>query len=204
MNTKIINTFLNDMMKNGNGRRVFSIIDLMKLFPDSDRKTLREFLSRHCSGPDPLLIRACRGVYVNAAAPKGDIMQEIAKVCRRGFRTYLSNESVLSAYGVISQIPFDRITVMTTGREGDVSTPFGTIEFTHTGSCPTSVDKSILEPSGSNLLPSADLSRALRDYRVSRRPQEMIDLEALSEILSEHGSETPAAHQKEECYEPSA
>lgn len=203
MNTKVIREFLSEMMV-CDGRRVFSIIDLMKLFPDSDRKTLREFLSRHCSGPDPLLTRACRGVYVNAKAPKGDILQEVARVCRRGFRSYLSNESVLSAYGVISQIPFDRITVMTTGREGDVETPFGTIEFTHTRSSPAAVDKGVSRPAGRHLLPVATLDRALRDYRISRRPMEMIDVEALNEIVSERSSESKEIHEEEDSYEPSA
>lgn len=34
--------------------------------------------------------------------------------------------------GFISQVPVDRLTIMTTGREGEYPTPFGTIEFTHT------------------------------------------------------------------------
>jgi len=38
----------------------------------------------------------------------------------------------LSEYGVISQIPLDRLTVMTTGRKGIYKTIYGTIEFTHT------------------------------------------------------------------------
>ncbi len=40
-------------------------------------------------------------------------------------------ESALSEYGVISQIPIDRLTIMTTGRKGHYKTPYGTIEFTH-------------------------------------------------------------------------
>jgi len=39
---------------------------------------------------------------------------------------------MLSEYGVISQIPMDRLTVMTTGRAGELKTPYGIIEFTHT------------------------------------------------------------------------
>ncbi len=39
---------------------------------------------------------------------------------------------VLSEYGAISQVPIDRLTVMTTGRRGTYTTPYGTIEFTHT------------------------------------------------------------------------
>jgi len=51
---------------------------------------------------------------------------------RRGDYSYVSLESALSEYGAISQIPIDRLTVMTTGRKGEYKTPYGTIEFTHT------------------------------------------------------------------------
>lgn len=36
---------------------------------------------------------------------------------------------------VISQIPIDRLTAMTTGRKGVFKTPYGVIEFTHTDRC---------------------------------------------------------------------
>jgi hypothetical protein len=39
---------------------------------------------------------------------------------------------MLSEYGAISQIPINRMTVMTTGKSGVVDTPYGVIEFTHT------------------------------------------------------------------------
>ena len=58
-------------------------------------------------------------------------LENVAKAMRRGEYNYVSLESALSEYGVISQIPM-RLTVMTTGRKGEVNTPFGTIEFTHT------------------------------------------------------------------------
>nr|WP_264429573.1 hypothetical protein [Halomonas qaidamensis] len=51
---------------------------------------------------------------------------------RRGEYSYVSLESALSEYGAISQIPVDRLTIMTTGRKGTHCTPYGTIEFTHT------------------------------------------------------------------------
>ena len=51
---------------------------------------------------------------------------------RRGEYSYISLETMLSEYGAISQVPIDRLTVMTTGRKGEYETPFGVIEFTHT------------------------------------------------------------------------
>ena len=51
---------------------------------------------------------------------------------RPGHLSYVSLESILSEYGVISQIPISRLTVMTMGASGLVATPYGAIEFTHT------------------------------------------------------------------------
>ncbi len=59
-------------------------------------------------------------------------IEHVARALRRGEYNYVSLESALSEYGVISQIPVDRLTVMTTGRKGVYGTPVGTIEFVHT------------------------------------------------------------------------
>ncbi len=48
----------------------------------------------------------------------GNTIEYVAKSLRRGEYNYISLESALSKYGVISQIPIDRLTVMTTGRKG--------------------------------------------------------------------------------------
>ena len=61
-----------------------------------------------------------------------DTLELIARTMRRREYSYLSLESALAEYGAISQIPIDRLTVMTAGRKGEYKTPFGTIEFTHT------------------------------------------------------------------------
>lgn len=114
------------------GRVVFTLGDLAKLFPDDGRKTLKEAVRRLVR--DGLLERACRGVYVFALAaeePTG-LIERIAAALRRGEYNYVSLESALSEYGAISQVPVDRLTVMTTGRKGTYQTPWGVIEFTHT------------------------------------------------------------------------
>lgn len=113
-------------------RFVFSKNDLAKLFPEDISKTLEEGLKRLVK--DGLLVRACRGVYVNAHAQSMDsyVIEHIAKTLRRGEYNYVSLESMLSEYGVISQIPVDRLTIMTTGRTGTYKTAYGVIEFTHT------------------------------------------------------------------------
>jgi hypothetical protein len=114
------------------GRFVFSRHDLTKLFPNDSTKTLEIGLGRLVKAG--ILIRACKGVYVNdfAQSKDGYIIEHIAKILRRGAYNYVSLESMLSEYGAISQIPIDRLTVMTTGRTGVYTTPYGVIEFTHT------------------------------------------------------------------------
>lgn len=114
------------------GRSVFTLRDLAKLFPDDSPKTLQEAIRRLVRSG--LLQRACRGVYVFplAHSQDGHTIERISIALRRGEYNYISLESALSEYGAISQIPMDRLTVMTTGRKGIYRTPWGSIEFTHT------------------------------------------------------------------------
>jgi predicted transcriptional regulator of viral defense system len=114
------------------GKYVFTKRELHKLFSQDSPKTFTEGINRLVKSNT--LNRACRGIYVNphALSFNSYTIEHIAKALRQGEYNYISLESVLSEYGVISQIPMDRITVMTTGREGTYKTIFGTIEYTHT------------------------------------------------------------------------
>ena len=117
------------------GRSVYTKGDLAKLFnepKESFNKTLERLVEKG------ILIRAARGVYVFGLSinPRALTLEEIAQTLRRNDFNYLSLESALSEWGTISQVPVDRITVMTTGRKGEFATPFGVIEFTHTESSP--------------------------------------------------------------------
>jgi hypothetical protein len=114
------------------GVHVLAKRDIEKLFPTEGEKAMEQSLKRMVK--DGLLIRAARGLYVNPSASSRSrwIAEEVAKALRPGCLSYVSLESILSEYGVISQIPINRLTVMTTGASGLVPTPYGTIEFTHT------------------------------------------------------------------------
>lgn len=114
------------------GRSVFTHRDLAKIFHEDSEKTLQEGINRlHKHG---ILERVSRGIFCYALSRHTDLyrIEQIAKAMRRGEYSYVSLESALSEYGAISQIPVDRLTVMTTGRKGTYRTPYGTIEFTHT------------------------------------------------------------------------
>jgi predicted transcriptional regulator of viral defense system len=114
------------------GRYVYTLGDLAKLFPEDSPRTLQAGVNRLVKAG--ILQRVSRGIYLYTFSYNKDshVIEQIAKALRRGAYNYVSLESALSEYGAISQIPIDRLTVMTTGRKGTYKTPYGTIEFTHT------------------------------------------------------------------------
>lgn len=114
------------------GKYVFTRQELRKLFPQDHSRAFIAGINRLIK--DNILVRACRGIFVNphAFSTDGYVIEHIAKALRRGNYNYISLESMLSEYGIISQVPVDRLTVMTTGRKGVYTTPYGTIEYTHT------------------------------------------------------------------------
>lgn len=116
------------------GRRVFTLPDLRRLFPEDNRFAFRNGIARLASEEDTLLKRAVKGVFVYTGTRKSwaNIQEEVARALRRGHHTYVSLESALSEHGRISQIPISRLTLMTTGRPGTFETPWGVIEFSHT------------------------------------------------------------------------
>lgn len=156
--------------------------DVEKLFPEESTKSMEQSLKRMVN--DGLLQRVARGLYVNPAASSKNrwIAEEIAKALRPGNLSYVSLESILSEYGAISQIPINRMTVMTTGASGLVSTPYGTIEFTHTKRGAAQVLKNTLTSKGRPLR-IATKRTAIRDlFRVGRNtnmidPREILERE---------------------------
>lgn len=152
--------------------------DIEKLFPDEGEKSLAQSLKRMVG--DGLLQRVARGLYVNPAASSKNrwIGEEIAKALRPGQLSYLSLESILSEYGVISQIPVSRMTVMTTGASGLIETPYGMIEFTHTKRSMAEIIKRTLMPKGRPLR-IATQEAAVRDLLRVGRNVNMMDLSAL-------------------------
>lgn len=155
------------------GRYVFTTRDLAKIFHEDSPKALNAGLNRLVK--DGILSRAIRGVYVYNHARSKDAytLERIVLALRRGEYNYLSLESALSAYGVISQIPIGRITVMTTGRSEEHKTPFGVIELTHTKRPPEQI---LLDTyMGNSPLRQATVATAVRDLRRVGRNTHLID-----------------------------
>src|SRR3990167_9820716 len=114
------------------GCYVFTKHMLAQLFATDHQKAFEEGLRRLVK--NGILQRVCRGIYINKNAISFDqfTIERIAQALRPAAYSYVSLESALSEYGVISQIPTERITIMTTGRSGVYHTPYGTIEMTNT------------------------------------------------------------------------
>lgn len=127
--------------------------------------------------------RMARDVYWHKplATPAWDPLEEMAAVLRRGALNYIGFESAASRWGIISQIPVDRLTVATTGREGEFPTPLGTVEFVHTEA---SVDEIL---SQTVPLPHSPLRLATKAYAVEglRRARRSLDLIDWEELLDE-------------------
>lgn len=162
------------------GVYVFTNHDLKKLFPEDSPKAFSEGLRRLEQAG--ILERVCRGVYLNASASSftAYVIEEIAKTLRRGEYNYVSLESALAEYGVISQIPIDRIRIMTTGRKGVYQTPYGVIEFTHTDRSRKSILDSIMVVPGRPLR-IAKKEAALRDLKRVGRNLDLINLKELDD-----------------------
>ena len=168
----------------GLGKYIYRNSDLRTLFSkDSDRNfidTITRLVKKN------VLVRAANGVFVYDAAKNKDsnILEDIAKNIRRGQYNYLSLESALSEYGVISQIPTGHITVMTTGRKGIFETAWGNIEFIHTERSPLEIVQrsSVLETRNIRLA-MPDL--ALEDLKRVNRNLHLVSIEDYKEIINE-------------------
>lgn len=160
------------------GRYVFTKKDLSRIFFNDNPKTLTKGLNRLVK--DGFIIRACRGIYVNAHAHSFDgyVIERIAKALRRGEYNYVSLESMLSEYGLISQIPIDRLTVMTTGRKGTFNTHYGVIEFTHTKKSVSEILTGVINIEGRPLR-VAGREIALRDLKHAGRNIQMVNEDQL-------------------------
>lgn len=160
------------------GRYIYTLNDLKKLFPDDKPKTLKVSINRLIK--NGVLTRVGKGLYLFTLSNSqgSNTIEEIAKALRRGEYNYVSLESALSEYGAISQIPIDRLTVMTTGRKGTYKTPFGTIEFTHTKRAVRDILNSVLTVD--HPLRFAKIDAAWRDLKRVGRNLHLVNKESLS------------------------
>jgi predicted transcriptional regulator of viral defense system len=126
-----------------------------------------------------LLKRVCRGIYLypKAGYDTGDLLFHAAGRLRADEFNYISLETALSDAGLISQIPMNWITLMSSGRSHTVDCgEFGHIEFIHTKQRPEEVAGELTYDPARRLWRATE-KQALRDMRMTRRSMDLVNIE---------------------------
>jgi len=149
--------------------------DVLTLMGKEDNSASRMLLMRAVSAG--ILHNPTRRIYVFSPAERinPQTIYKIARKLRSGHLNYLSLESVLSESGRISQMPIDRITIMTSGRSQVFELEgIGVVEFTHT--------KKSMDTLARNLIWDEDIGMfrvspgtALRDLKRIGRNLDMVE-----------------------------
>jgi len=162
-------------------RYLFSSADLQAACPPSSDPAV--LLSR--ASKAGILRRVCRGIYLSPRVdyPRGRILFHAAALMRANAFNYVSLETALSDAGILSQIPMDCITLMSSGRTNGISCgEFGRIEFVHTVRRPEDLAGQLAYDADCRLW-RASPALALRDMRATRRDLSLVDPEVLRELV---------------------
>lgn len=156
---------------------LFSSSDLRGALPGQSDGAFRTLLSRAESAG--LLQRICRGIYLFPGVdyPAGLVLYHAAALLRIDYFNYISLETALSDAGVISQLPFSWITLMSSGRSHLVKCgEFGTIEFVHTQKTPDRLSDQLVYDERCHLW-RASVSLAMKDMQATRRSLDLVNRE---------------------------
>lgn len=162
---------------------LFSLADLHAALPRHHPGAFRALISR--AEKDGLLRRVCRGLYLYPRAnySGGLILYHAAARLRADSFNYISLESALSEAGVISQIPMNRGTLMSSGRSTMISCgDFGVIEFVHTKKRPAVLAGQLTYDARCHLW-RASVSLAIRDMKSAGRSLDLVDWGVVDESL---------------------
>lgn len=162
---------------------LFTTADLRKILPDLSASAFKTLLSRAAS--EDHLSRICRGLYLyeKANPDRGLILPHAVNKLRPLDFNYLSLESVLSDAGVISQIPINRIVIMTSARSSVIDCgQWGSIEFIHTRQHPNELIGQLQYDTDYQMW-RATVHQALRDMKATRRSTDLIDWNTAHELI---------------------
>ncbi|MFN0127015.1 MAG: type IV toxin-antitoxin system AbiEi family antitoxin [Verrucomicrobiales bacterium] len=160
---------------------LFAATDLAGAVPECGQ--LAVLLSR--AAKNGLLRRVCKGIYLypEAGYRAGHLLYHAAARMRANEFNYLSLETVLSDAGVISQVPINWISLMSSGRSHVVDCgDYGHIEFVHTAQRPDAIAGELVYDPDRRLW-QASVGQALRDMKATRRSLELVDEEALHGVV---------------------
>ena len=154
---------------------LFTASDLAAAVPDCRQLPL--LLSRAVKAG--ILQRVCKGVYLYPIRdyPRGNLLFHAAARLRAGECNYISLETALSDAGLISQVPINWITLMSSGRSHVVDCgAFGNIEFVHTARQAGDLAGELTYDATCHLW-RASTNLALRDMRATRRSLDLVKME---------------------------
>lgn len=156
--------------------------DLAAILPELRRGALKAVVAR--SVASGVILRVCHGVYARPkAAASGLLLYHAAARLRAGVFTYLSLESVLSEAGLMSQIPLNWVTLMTSGRSHIVTCGhFGHVEFVRTRKRIADLAGELVYDVRARLWRASPV-QALRDLKAVRRHLDLVDWEAARELV---------------------
>jgi hypothetical protein len=162
---------------------LFTADDLRAILPDLTASAFKTLLSR--AAGEGQLTRVCRGLYLyeKAASASGLLLFHAAARLRADGLNYISLETVLSDAGVISQMPINRITLMSSGRSSVISCGrWGTIEFVRTRQQAQELVGKIHYDARCRLW-RASVAQALRDMRATHRSTDLVDWSVANELV---------------------
>lgn len=162
---------------------LFSLDDLSCALPDLGPGAFKALMSR--AQRSGVLQRVCKGIYLypRVVSSAGFVLYHAAAKLRADHFNYLSLETVLSDAGVISQIPLNWITLMSSGRSHIVDCgDFGRIEFVHTKRTSADVANQLSYDSDCRLW-RASVVLALHDMKLTCRSTDLVDWSIVDEYV---------------------
>lgn len=179
-----IKYLINWLGQNTNDKHyLFTLKDFRALYPDLSEAAVKTLLSRMVR--NGYLDKVCRGLYLyrQAMEKNGLILFNVAAALRADKFNYISLETVLSDAGIISQMPINWITIMSSGRSNTISCgEFGTIEFIHTNQKPRDIMKQLSYDDRCGLW-RANVPLALRDMKATKRNCDLINWDIANEFV---------------------
>ncbi len=162
---------------------LFTVSDFYSIFPTLSKNAFKTLLSR--AQAEGILKRICRGIYIydRVDYPRGFVLFHTASRLRAEHINYISLETALSDNGIISQIPINRITLMSSGRSSIINCgTLGSIEFIHTKKKPDSISGRLVYDFSCRLW-RANIELALEDIRAVGRNLDLINWEAVHDSI---------------------
>ncbi len=133
-----------------------------------------------------VLERVCRGIYTykSAVHSKGLLLFHAAAHLRSGELNYISLETALSDAGIISQVPINYITLMSSGVSNKVSCgAYGTIEFIHTTQKLVSIANDLVYDAECRLWRATSRLALKKDMKRTHRNCDLIDWDTAHELV---------------------